>query len=73
VPDLNTESFAQELLALDTTIRYVAVVDDEYKILISKQREGVPSFTPDEIERNFFSVFPRIVVDTVEKLTPSLG
>lgn len=73
MPDLNTESFAQELLALDTTIRYVAVVDDEYKILISKQREGVPSFTPDEIERNFFSVFPRIVVDTVEKLTPSLG
>jgi hypothetical protein len=43
VPDLNTEAFAKELFELDTTIRYVAVVDDEYKVLVSKQREGVRS------------------------------
>jgi hypothetical protein len=73
VPDLNPEVFAKELFELDSTIRYVAVVDNEYKILISKQREGVRSPTSDEMERNFFSIFPRIVVDTVEKLAPFLS
>jgi len=70
---MNTEEFAKELFELDTTIRYVAIVDDEYQILISKQREGIQSPTTDETERNFFSIFPRIVVDTVEKLAPFLG
>jgi hypothetical protein len=73
VSDLNTEAFSKELFELDTTIRYIAVVDDEYRILVSDQREGVRSLTPDEMERNFFSIFPRIVVDTVEKLAPFLG
>jgi len=73
VPDVNTDSFVKGLFEHDTTIRYVAVVDDDYKILVSKQREGVRSFTSDEMERNFFSIFPRIVVDTVEKLAPFLG
>ena len=73
VPGLNTEAFAKELFEVDSTIRYVAVVDDEYKILVSKQREGVRSLTSDDMDRNFYSLFPRIVVDTVEKLAPFLG
>ena len=73
VTGLDTEAFAKELFEVDSTIRYVAVVDDEYKVLVSKQREGLRSFMPDQSERNFFSIFPRIVVDTVEKLVPFLG
>jgi hypothetical protein len=58
---------------VDPTIRYIAIVDSEYRILASKQREGVPSLTSDEITRNFTSIVPQIIVEAVEKLSPFLG
>lgn len=42
-------------------------------VFSSKQREEVPSLTPDEITRNFVSIVPQIIVEAVEKLSPFLG
>jgi hypothetical protein len=45
----------------------------EYRVLASEQREGVTSLTPEETERNFISIVPQIIVESVEKLSPFLG
>jgi hypothetical protein len=70
---LNTEAFIQELFRSDSTIRYVAIVDTEYNVLASKQREGLKSFTSEETTRNFVSIVPQIIVEAVDKLSPFLG
>ena len=70
---MDTESFVQEMFKAERTIRYIAVVDSEYNVLVSKQREGVASLTPEETMRNFVSIIPQIIVDAVGKLSPYLG
>lgn len=70
---MDAEAFIHEMFKAESTIRYIAVVDTEYHILASKQREGVPSLTSEETERNFMSIIPQIIVDSVNKLTPFLG
>jgi hypothetical protein len=70
---LDTEAFARELFKFESTIRYVAIVDAEYHVLASKQREGVQSFTSEETARNFVSIVPQIIVEAVDKLSPFLG
>jgi hypothetical protein len=69
---MDAEKFAQEMLEADSAIRYVAVVRN-YRILASKQREGVPSLTSDEMQRNFVSIIPQIITESVNKLSPFLG
>jgi hypothetical protein len=71
--DLNTEAFIQELFKSESTIRYVAIVDTEYNVLASKQREGIRSLTTEEAARNFVSIVPQIIVESVDKLSPFLG
>ena len=70
---MDTETFIQAMFNVDPTIRYIAIVGSEYRILASEQREGVPSLTSDEITRNFVSIVPQIIVEAVEKLSPFLG
>jgi hypothetical protein len=70
---LNTEAFIQELFKFDSTIRYVAIVDAEYHVLASRQREGVESYTSEETARNFVSIVPQIILEAVDKLSPFLG
>jgi len=70
---MDTDGFIQEMFKADARIRYIAIVNTQYEILASKQREGVPSFTPEETSRNFVSIVPQIIVDAVEKLAPFLG
>ncbi len=70
---LDVEAFVEAMFKAEPGIRYITIVDSEYRILISKQREGVPSFTPEDIERNFFSIIPQIIVEAVEKQSPFLG
>ena len=57
----------------DSSIRYMAIVDDQYRILASKYNEEVIPLTSDETDRNFVSIVPRIIVESVEKLSPFLG
>jgi hypothetical protein len=70
---MDIEAFVHAMLASDSLIRYVAVVSDDYRILASKQREGVPSLASDEVERNFTSIVPQIIIESVGKLAPFLG
>lgn len=70
---MNAEAFANAMLETDSSIRYVAVVTDDYRILASKQREGVAQLTSDEVRRNFISIIPQIITESVDKLAPFLG
>lgn len=70
---MDVNKFAEEALRKDGRIRYVAIVDNEFHILVSKMREGVQSITTEEQDRNFVQLMPPIIVDAVEKLQPLLG
>jgi len=70
---MNPETFVQEMFKVDRSIRYIAIVDNEYHVLVSTQREGVPSFATDEATRNFVSIVPQIIVESVHKLSQFLG
>jgi hypothetical protein len=70
---MDTEAFVREMLKTDPTIRYVAVVTNDYHILTSSQREGVPPLSPEETQRNFVSIVPHIIVESVDKLAAFLG
>lgn len=70
---MDAEAFIREMFELESSIRYIAIVNDEYRILASEQRQGTPSLTPDEMTRNFISIVPQIIVEAVEKLSSFLG
>jgi len=70
---LDVKKFAQETFKIEPRIRYVGIVDNEFHVLLSEMREGVPSVTTDEQERNFVQIMPPIIVDAVEKMQPILG
>ena len=70
---MNVEKFAQEAFRRDDKLRYVGIVDNQFHILLSKMREGVPSVTAAEDDRNFIQLMPPILVETAEKLQRILG
>ena len=70
---MDVKKFAQETFKIEPRIRYVGIVDNEFHVLLSEMREGVPSVTTDEQERNFVQIMPPIIVDAVEKMQPILG
>ena len=69
----NLEAFIREMFKAESAVRYIAIVDNEYRVLTSKQREGLPSYMSEEDTRNFTSLVPQLIVEAVEKLTPHLG
>jgi len=70
---LDVERFADEVLKGDSRIRYVAVVDDEPHVLVSKMREGLQSLTSDAADRNYMQLAPSVLIGIAEKLIPALG
>jgi hypothetical protein len=70
---LDVEKFAQEAFRRDAKLRYVGIVDNQFHILLSKMREGVPSVTAAEDDRNFIQLMPPILVEAAEKLQRILG
>ena len=70
---MDTEAFVRGMFEVDSTIRYVAVVNSTYRILASEHRKGVASLTSEETDRNFVSIVPQIIVEAVEKLSHFLG
>jgi hypothetical protein len=70
---MDAEAFVQAMLKADSSIRYVAVVSDDYRILASKQREGVAPLASDEVQSNYVSIIPQIIIESVDKLAPFLG
>lgn len=70
---MDVKAFAREMLKTDPTIRYVAVVTNDYHILASSQREGVPMLSSEETQNNFVSIVPQIILESVDKLAAFLG
>ena len=70
---MDAEKFADEVFKIDVGIRYVGIVDAQYRVLVSKMRAGIGSLTSAKTERDFVSIMPPIIVDAVEKLESHLG
>ena len=70
---MDAKKFAEEALKKDIRIRYVAIVDKQFNVLVSQMRQGTASLTPADSDRNFVQLMPPIILDAVEKLAPLLG
>jgi len=70
---LDAEKFVNEVFRSDSRIRYIGIVDGGLHVVISRMREGVPQLTSDDADRNYLQIAPNILIETAEKLSPSLG
>src|SRR5438094_9245071 len=62
-----------ELFALDSRIRYVALLDRNSKLLESRMRSNVMSLTPETYDRKFMSSVPPMILDTLSQLENKCG
>ena len=69
---MDVDRFVQEMFKTEPTIRYVAVIEN-FRTVGFKQREGLTLNTPTEIVRNYVSIMPPIMIDSVAKLSTYLG
>lgn len=65
--------FAEQAFRREPELRYVGIVDEVFRVVLSKMREGIQSLTMDERERSFVQFMPPIIIDAIEKLQPLLG
>jgi hypothetical protein len=61
------------IFSIDERIRYVGIVDLGYHVTVSKMRPGVQSLTPTELDWNFVSMVPQMMVDSAQKLEANCG
>src|SRR5256886_5509947 len=59
---------ADDLFALDPRIRYVALLDRNHKLVESRMRTSVASFTPESYDRKFMGSVPPLILDTLSQL-----
>ena len=69
---MDVDRFVQEMFKTDPMLRYVAVVEN-FRTVGFKQRENLALNTPNGTLRNYVSIMPPILIDSVAKLTPYLG
>ena len=67
------EQVTRRFFDADEKIRYVAIVDRGFRVIHSENRPDVNSLAPIDIERNFVSIVPRILVEGAEKLEQQCG
>jgi len=70
---LDVEKFADEVFKNDGRVRFVGIVDNGLHVLVSKTREGIQNLTSESSDRNYLQIAPNILIETAEKLSPSLG
>ena len=70
---MDVEKFAEAVFKSDARIRFVGIVDNRLHVLVSKTREGLQSLTSDASDHNYLQIAPNILIETAEKLSPSLG
>jgi hypothetical protein len=70
---MDSETFIREMFSKDSALRYVGIIDSEFHIIASKQREGSSSLTSDQTDRDFISAMPPIIWEAVEKVKLFLG
>ncbi len=66
-------SLVDQLFALDSRIRYVAVLDRNQRLKESRMRSNVPSLTPEGYDRKFMSSVPPLVLDALQQLEQQCG
>src|SRR6266566_3617079 len=54
---------ADDLFALDPRIRYVALLDRNHKLVESRMRTSVASFTPESYDRKFMGSVPPLILE----------
>ncbi|HZY93266.1 MAG TPA: hypothetical protein VFE98_00170 [Candidatus Bathyarchaeia archaeon] len=62
-----------DLFALDTRVRYVALLDRNHKLVESRMRSSVTSFTPETYDRKFMGSVPPLILDTLSQLEYQCG
>lgn len=62
-----------DLFALDARVRYVALLDRNHKLVESRMRSAVTSFTPETYDRKFMASVPPMILDTLSQLEYQCG
>lgn len=70
---LDIGAVTESIFKLDKRIRYVAILNPRYDLLESRMREGVPSLTPAQTDRDFMKMAAPLMIDSAEKLRPFCG
>jgi hypothetical protein len=70
---LDTKDITNSIFELDKRIRYVAILNHQYDLLDSRMREGTPSLTPAQADRDFMTIAAPLMVGAAEKLKPFCG
>jgi len=70
---MDLKSLIGRIFEIDGNIRYVAVADSKLRLIESKMREDIPSFTPEEIDSAFFSWVPSVMIEGVSKISSYVG
>ena len=70
---MDWNDFAEFVLATDPLIRYVGVVDNQYRLILSKNRPGVIPFVSDETDKRYMPIAPPLILEAVEKLVGFVG
>lgn len=70
---MDIKEITESIFKLDKRIRYVAILNHQYDLLESRMREGVPSLTPDQTDRDFMTIAAPLMVDAADKLRSFCG
>ena len=70
---VDIKEVTENIFKLDKRIRYVAILNPRYDLLGSRMREGVPSLTPAQTDRDFMKMAAPLMIESVEKLRPFCG
>lgn len=70
---LDIKEITENIFKLDRRVRYVAILNHHYDLLESRMREGIPSLTPAQTDRDFMTMASPIMVDAAGRLQPFCG
>jgi len=70
---LDINWIVESVFKIDKKIRYVGIVDREFRLIQSRMRVGIKSITSDQTDRDFISIVPPVIVNGLEKLQPTCG
>jgi len=70
---MDLKSLIAKVFTIDNDIRYVAVADSKFQLIESKMRENIPTLTSEEVDTDFFSWVPPVMIEGVSKISPYVG
>jgi hypothetical protein len=70
---VDIKEVTDNIFKLDKRIRYVAILNPRYDLLESRMRDGVPSLTPAQTDRDFMKMAAPLMIDSAEKLRGFCG